>query len=160
MDKLLFEIRQAEDPSRESPGRLVGTLLRYEERARDRKEVFVRGALTWPEEGIVINEQHNRQAPILRAIPYLDGDEVKIDAPVPNTARGRDAVTNIREGVLTGLSVEFHSRSEGRRGNLREIRSAFLGAAALVDKGAYGGSTVEVRQRVWQLDREDLLRWL
>ena len=33
MDKLLFEIRQAEDPSRESPGRLVGTLLVYEERA-------------------------------------------------------------------------------------------------------------------------------
>ena len=46
MDKLLFEIRQAEDPSRESPGRLTGTLLRYNEVARDRKEVFARGALT------------------------------------------------------------------------------------------------------------------
>ena len=145
MDKLLFEIRQAEDPSRDSPGRLVGTLLRYEERARDRREVFARGALAWPADGILINEQHNRQAPILRAIPYLDGDEVKIDAPVPNTTRGRDAVTNIREGVWTGLSVEFHSRSEGRRGNLREIRSAFLGAAALVDSGSYAGAKVEVR---------------
>ena len=62
---------------------------------------------------------------------------MKIDAAVPNTVRGRDAVTNIREGVWTGLSVEFHSRSEGRRGNLREIRSAYLGAAALVDVGAY-----------------------
>ena len=77
----------------------------------------MRGALTWPKEGILINEMHNRQAPILRAVPYLDGDEVKIDTPVPNTTRGRDAVTNIREGVWTGLSVEFHSRSEGRRGN-------------------------------------------
>ena len=65
MDKLVFEIRQAEDPSRESPGRLVGTLLTYEERARDRNEVFRRGALTWPADGILINEQHNRQAPIL-----------------------------------------------------------------------------------------------
>ena len=92
MDALVFEIRQAEDPSRESPGRLTGTILVYEERARDRPEVFARGALTWPKEGILINEQHNRQAPILRAIPYLDGDEVKIDAPVPNTTRGRDAV--------------------------------------------------------------------
>ena len=63
-DKLVFEIRQADDPSRDSPGRLVGTLLVYEERARDRPEVFSRGALTWPKEGIVINEQHNRQAPI------------------------------------------------------------------------------------------------
>ena len=162
MDKLVFEIRQAEDPSRESPGRLVGTLLRYEERANDRREVFARGALTWPEDGILINEQHNRQAPILRAIPYLDGDSVKIDAAVPNTTRGRDAVTNIREGVWTGLSVEFHSRSEGRRGNLREIKSAYLGAAALVDVGSYGGSKVEVRAeagaREWAV--EDVLRWL
>ena len=162
MDKLVFEIRQAEDPSRESPGRLTGTLLVYEERAHDRHEVFKRGALSWPAEGILINEMHNRQAPILRAIPYLDGDSVKIDAPVPNTARGRDCITNIRAGVWGGLSIEFHSRSEGRRGNLREIRSAYLGAAALVDSGAYTGSKVEVRAesgvRAWAV--EDVLRWL
>ena len=162
MDSLIFEIRQAEDTSRESPGRLTGTLLVYEERARDRPEVFVRGALSWPKEGILINEMHNRLAPILRAVPYLEGDEVRIDTPVPNTTRGRDAVTNIREGVWTGLSVEFHSRSEGRRGKLREIRSAYLGAAALVDIGAYSGAKVEVRAkaeaRPWAV--EDVLRWL
>ena len=162
MDALVFEIRQLDDPTRESPGRLVGTLLRYEERARDRNELFARGALTWPEDGILINEQHNRQAPILRAVPYLDGDEVKIDAPVPNTARGRDAVTNIREKIWTGLSVEFHSKAEGRRGNLREIRQAHLGGAALVDAGSYAGATVEVRAeaeaRAWAA--EDVLRWL
>ena len=147
MDKLLFEIRQADDETRDTPGRLVGTLLTYEERARDRREVFARGALTWPADGILINEQHNRQSPVLRALPFLDGDEVKIDAPVPNTTRGRDAVTNIRAGVWTGLSVEFHSRAEGRRGNLREIRSALLGGAALVDLSSYGGSKVEVRAK-------------
>ena len=32
MDKLVFEIRQLEDLTRESPGRLVGTLMNYEER--------------------------------------------------------------------------------------------------------------------------------
>ena len=100
MDELVFEIRQADDPTRESAGRITGVLMRYEERARDRPEVFARASLSWPAEGIVINEQHNRLAPILRAIPFLDGDEVKIDAPVPNTTRGRDAITNIREGVL------------------------------------------------------------
>ena len=160
MDELVFEIRQAEDPTRESPGRLSGTLLVYEERARDRREVFARGALTWPKDGILINEMHNRQAPIVRAIPYLDGDAVKIDTPVPNTTRGRDAVTNIRAGVWTGLSVEFHSRSEGRRGGLREIRSAYLGAAALVDTAAYGGSKVEVRARGAQGLVEAAYRWL
>ena len=145
MDELVFEIRQLEDPTRESPGRLVGTLLRYEERARDRNEVFARGALTWPEAGIVVNWQHDRQRPILRAIPFEEDGEVKIDAPIPNSTLGRDTVVNIRSGVFTGLSVEFHSRAEGRRGNLREIRSAILGAAALVDTGSYAGSKVEVR---------------
>ena len=162
MDSLIFEIRQAEDETRESPGRLTGTLLRYNEVASDRKEVFARGALSWPKEGILINEMHNRQAPILRAVPYLEGDEVRIDSQVPNTVRGRDAVTNIRAGVWTGLSVEFHSQSEGRRGGLREIRSAILGAAALVDIGAYSGAKVEVRgeavARPWTV--EDVLRWL
>ena len=162
MDQLVFEVRQAEDPTRESPGRLTGTLLVYEERARDRNELFVKGALTWPEDGILINEQHNRQAPILRAIPFEEDGAIKIDAPVPNTARGRDAVTNIREGVWTGLSVEFKSKAEGRRGNLREIRQAHLGAAALVDAASYAGSTVEVRAeaeaRAWAA--EDVLLWL
>ena len=160
MDELIFEIRQVDDPSRESPGRLVGTLLRYNEVAQDRGEVFVRGALTWPERGILINEQHNRQAPILRAVPFLDGDELRIDAPVPATQRGRDAITNIREGVYTGLSIEFHSRAEGRRGGLREIRQAYLGAAALVDTASYGGSKVEVRARGAHGLVEAVYRWL
>ena len=149
MDELLFEIRQADDPTRVSAGRLVGTLLRYEETARDRHEVFARGSLKWDEKaGVLINLQHDRQQPLLRAfpVPWM-ATEVKIDAPVPNTTRGRDAITNIREGIYTGLSIEFKSRSEGRRGNLREIRTAFLGAAALVDTGAYAGAKVEVRAK-------------
>ena len=162
MDKLLFEIRQLEDPTRDSPGRMAGTLLVYEERARDRHEVFARGALTWPDTGILVNWQHDRSKPILRAVPFLDGDAVKIDAQIPNTILGRDTATNIRSGVFGGMSIEFRSRSEGRRGNLREIRSAFLGAAGLVDSGAYSGAKVEVRAedeaRVWAL--EDVLRWL
>ena len=160
MDKLVFEIRQLDDPSRESPGRLSGTLLVYEERARDRNEIFKRGALTWPKEGILVNWQHNRQMPLLRAIPFIDGDAVKIDAPIPNTTLGRDAVVNIRSGVFSGLSVEFHSRSEGRRGPLREIRSAILGAAALVDAGAYGGAKVEVRAEGSDTQRRIARLWL
>ena len=160
MDLLTCEIRYAEDETRASPGRLTGVLLRYEERARDRPEVFRRGSLRWPENGVLVREQHNRQAPIVRVIPYLDGDAVKIDTPLPNTARGRDAVTNIREGVLGGLSVEFHAEDEGRRGNLREIRRALLGGAGLVDSPSYKSSTVEVRARRANGLTEEAYRWL
>lgn len=146
-DALLIEVRYAEDLSRQTPGRLVGTLINYEEQAGDRPELFKRGALEWEERGIVINEQHNRTAPILRAVPYLDGDAVLIDQPFPNTQRGRDAAVNLREGVYTGLSIEFHPVAEGRRGQLREIRRALLTGGALVDRPAYTGSKAEVRQR-------------
>lgn len=147
IEHLDVEVRFEADETRASPGRLVGTLMTYEERAGDRAEIFTRGALEWPENGIVINEQHNRQAPILRAVPFVDGDSVKVDQPFPNTQRGRDSAVNLQEGVYTGLSVEFQPADEGKRGNLREIRRAALVGAALVDKPSYTGAVAEVRQR-------------
>lgn len=134
------------DDSRQSPGRIVGTLLTYGQRASDRAEVFADGALRWDEGGVVLNEQHNRQAPILRFVPTVEGREVRIDAPLPDTARGRDAATMIRNGTMTGLSVEFRAEDEGQRGGLREVRSAVLLGAALVDDASYKGS-LEVRER-------------
>ena len=146
MDQLLCEVR-FEDDGRDSPGRLTGTLVTYLEVARDRPELFIRGALDWEDGGIVINEMHNRQAPIVRAVPFLDGDALRIDVALPDTQRGRDTASAMRQEnpLYTGLSVEFNALAEGRRGNLREIRRAKLVRAGLVDRGAYGGSTVEVR---------------
>ena len=61
--------------------------------------------MKWDDDaGIVINLQHVRSQIITRAFPYLDGDALKIDAALPNTTAGRDAATNVREGILTGLS--------------------------------------------------------
>ena len=157
MDSLLCEVRFEADESRQTPGRLTGTLLTYEQPARDRPEIFTRGALSWPEHGIVINEQHNRASPIIRTVPFLEGDDVRIDVALPDTQRGRDAGIMVRNGTLTGLSAEFYARQEGRRGGLREIRGGLLVAAGLVDRASYAGSKVEVR--AWQLDRE-MLRWL
>ena len=50
-------------PAGKAPGRIVGELVIYEKQARDRKEIFTRGSLTFPPDGILITEQHNRQAP-------------------------------------------------------------------------------------------------
>ena len=147
MDRLLCEIRYESDDSRLSPGRLVGTLLTYEERARDRAELFTRGAMRWPEIGVVINLMHDRQQPLLRVFPKLDGDALTVDAALPDTQRGRDVAADMRQEnpLYTGLSVEFRAEQEGRRGGLREIRRAYMPSAGLVDRGAYAGSTVEVR---------------
>ena len=154
------ELRFQEDASRLSPGRLTGTLLTYEQRANDRPEMFARGALIWEATGIIINESHDRRQAIIRALPFVKDDAVLLDFALPDTARGRDVGTSVRNGTLTGLSCEFRSLQEGRRDGLRIITQARLLAAGLVDAPSYGGSTVEVReQRVIEDDLE-ILRWL
>ena len=159
-ENLVCELRFQEDETRLSPGRLTGTLLTYETRASDRPEIFARGALYWPDTGVSINSQHNRKETIVRTVPFLDGDAIKIDVALPDTTRGRDAAVDVRDGTLPGLSVEFHAEKEVRRGGLREIRRARLARAGLVDTPSYSDSTVEVRNRDWWMQDEELLRWL
>ena len=162
MEQLDCEIRFQEDDTRESPGRLVGTLLTYEVRANDRPELFKAGALYFPPDGaIVINEMHDRKSPLLKATPTLVGAELRIDEPFLNTQRGRDTALLVQKRVLTGLSIEMYVEKAGRsRDGTREIRLAYCPRAAIVDVPAYKDSVVEVRERrIWHLDRE-LLRWL
>lgn len=145
-EKRYVEIRLAEDPTRSGPGILEGVLMKYGERARDRDERFSKGALHWPEGGVILNEQHNRQAPIMRFTPKVEGDEVRISAALPDTQRGRDAATGIRNGTYRGLSVEFLAQTESWRGSSRTIDKAALAGAALVDDGSYA-TAVSVRHK-------------
>ena len=147
MDTIQCEVRFQEDDAKQSPGRLVGVLMTYEKRAADRRELFKRGALRFPPGGIIINEQHQRGAPILRAVPIVDGDTVRIDAMLPDTQRGRDAATNLKEGVLTGLSVEMYPEAETMQNGIRVIQRAFAPRAGLVDDPSYSDSTAEVRNQ-------------
>ena len=135
------------DESRQSPGRLVGTLLTYGERAADRPEVFEDGALSWPDNGIVLNRAHRQESPIMRVIPEVRGREVVIDAPLPDTTAGRDAARELRDGLMRGLSVEFRATAARFVGGVRRIQHALLGGAGLVPASAYAGSAVEVRSR-------------
>ena len=142
MDDLLVELRFEDDSSRESPGFVSGTLMVYGERAKNIPERFAPGALEWPAEGIVINAQHRRDAPVLRATPTVDGNRVEIRAALPNTTAGRDTRENIKTGVYRGLSVEFERASVEAEmiGGIRTIRRARLVRAAFVDSPEYAGS--------------------
>ena len=147
-----IEIRA--DDSRESPGRITGTLITYGQRASDRPELFLPGSLEWPERGIILNRQHSRTAPVMRVIPQVVDGAVVIDAALPDTSAGRDTATEIRQGLFTGLSVEFRSISQRFEGGLRKIAKAALSAAAIVDSPSYAGSNLELRsgekrRRVW-----------
>ena len=82
-----------------------GVLVTYGEQAKDRPDVYEAGSLTWPDGGIVLNEQHDRKQLLKRFSPYLAGDELRVDFPLPPTQRGRDAAYMVRDGTYTGLSV-------------------------------------------------------
>ena len=145
--------------SRDSPGRLTGTLLRYLEPAHDRPEVFERGALYWDDD-LILNIQHDRAQPIMRFTPYLEGDDVKVDAMLPDRTIGRDVASAVRDGTLRGLSVEVERSSVQSRmvNGVRRISRAKLVAAGVVDSGSYCGSArVSVRQRE-QRDADMILR--
>lgn len=143
-NEIRCSIECREDDTRQSPGRLVGTILTYGQRAKDRPEQFEQGALTWPVEGVVLNRQHARGAPIMRVIPALVGDELRIDQALPDTQAGRDAATEIRSGLMRGLSVSFQAARDEYRAGVRRIHAAAMTAVGLVDTPAYD-APVEVR---------------
>ena len=143
------EIR--EDPSRESPGRIVGTILTYGQRAKSMPEVFEKGAFDLDAiraaGGVVLDRQHQRANPIMRFYPELRGDDIVIDAALPDTRAGRDTATEVRSGLFTGLSVRFTPQRQQFTGGLRRISKASMVNVALVDDPSYPQGTVEVRQQ-------------
>ena len=160
MDELLIPIEYRQDESRQSPGRLVGILLPYETRAGDRPELFEQGSLFWDAEGILVREMHRRDSPILKTVPILDGQTLRIDAELPDTTRGRDVAVSMRgpNPIYTGLSVEFRSLRETRRNGLRIIQHGKLTGGGLVDLPSYTQALAEVRQQGQQQRRRRL--WL
>ena len=138
-----IEVREVEG----QPARLVGVLMPYGERAKDRPEIFERGSLSWDAAGIVLRRQHNRQQPILRFTPLESNGKVTVDTEIPSTAAGTDCVAEIRSGLLGSLSVEFRAVRQSVVAGVRRISEAVLTGAGLVDSGAYESATVEARAK-------------
>ena len=149
-DEIRCAIECRADETRQSPGRLVGRILRYGERALDRPELFEAGAFDLEAikaaGGVVLNRQHARGAPIMRVVPIERDGELLIDQPLLDSAAGRDAATEIRAGLMRGLSVSFQAKRQAFAGGVRRIQSAAMTAVGLVDSPSYD-APVEVRQR-------------
>ena len=63
---------------------------------------------------------------IMRAMPYLEGRELRISAPLPNNTRGRDVAESMK-GPLPlygGLSVEFRAERQTRQGGIRTYQQS------------------------------------
>ena len=128
----------------EGVNRLVGVLMNYGERAKDRAEVFEPGSLKW-DGPLILNRQHERKNPILKFTPTESEGRVLIDVELPTTSAGIDALAEVRSGLFGSLSIEFKSIKETFVGGCRRISEAILTGAALCDAGAYSSSVVEAR---------------
>ena len=146
------------DGDSDSPGRLVGVLMRYGSPGLHGSEKFAVGSLSWPVNGIRIDLDHasspargSVQPPLMRAVPVVsdDGREVMIDAALPNTQAARDLAVLMRSDppMYSGLSVEFRPVKQRSEGNVRVVESATLEGCALTDRPAYGDTSVSVRDR-------------
>ena len=85
----------------------------------------------------------------------VDGDRIVVDHVLPDTAAGRDAASEIRSGLMTGLSTEVRIDRDTRDGGRRLIQAAELVGVGLVDRAAFESTQVSVherqraRRRIW-----------
>lgn len=131
---------------RGSVGRLTGVLIETGRVASDRREVFVPGSVKWPNDGVDLLRGHGGEK-VLSFAPKVDGSEIRIDEPLPDTIIGRKVRAEVKSGSRSSLSVEFHSLEEEVVSGVREVRSALVEAVALVATGSYQQARAEVRER-------------
>ena len=134
---------------------LAGTLLRYDDVADIGglfKERIVPGAFGQSIAGdIVLTAHHRRDQPLARTghgLTLTDSPQaLMLRADLPETTLANDVLVQVRHGLLAGLSLEFRVHGETQEGDLRVVRHATLTGASVVDRPAYGASTLEARRK-------------
>ena len=112
------------------------------------KEVIDRGAFGNLENAdLILNRQHDRGKPLARTgggglVIEDSPTELQLQADLPDTPTGREAMTLVRSGVLRGFSIEFRAIREYVRNQILHVGEAALVGIALVDKPAYPESQV------------------
>lgn len=119
-----------------------------------RRERFAPGAFgpNVATQDVLLTMQHDRARPLARSggggLTLTDTREaLEVRAELPDTREATDALQLVDSKILRGLSVEFRTmRDEFELATgTRVILAARLIAVSLVDRPAYGESTVSAR---------------
>ena len=120
---------------------LSGVVVAEGRAGSTRQELWTPGAAQWSADGIVVRATH-LQGEVGRAVPTRHpGGEIRIKVR---------ATPEIRQAYESGkrfLSAEFHALKEQRSAGIREVLSALLVGAAMVDDPEYKQATAELRNR-------------
>ena len=148
VEQRYFELRYDGDRT------ISGTAIRYGDTAKlpwGDKERFAPGVFGEVEAAdVLLNVQHERARPIARTqgggLTLVDTiTELRVEAQLPDTTDGNDAISLVRNRVLRGLSVEFVPRTDRLVEGVTVIESAELRGVAIVDRPAYPKSTINAR---------------
>ena len=127
-------------------GRITGPAVTYGEIAQGPKgpERFEPQAWRSGLDTAALNLQHDRDR-VLDPAPIFEDSVISLDMRAMLRREGAEAAL-VRRGALRGLSVGFVALEERTESGVRVISGAHLDHVALVDRPAYAGSTVELRQ--------------
>ena len=149
-----------EDETRQGPGRITGTIIRFNEQIVHNKgpEQFEPRSLAFSDDGVVLYDSHDQapRKPVMLFNPIQDETEARIDAALPDTPAGRRVAQRFRSGEYKGLSVEFRSVKQRYIDGVRSIGKAFINGVAAVESPAYT-TPVEVRAK---RPETEIYRWL
>ena len=152
LQRRFFELRFDE-----AERRVSGTAIRYGDVATlpwGEKERFEAGAFgEVAGSDVMLNVQHDRSLPIARttggSMRLIDtGSSLNIEAILPDTTMANDAVTNVRAGILRGLSIEFAPEQTRMESDTIVVEKATLRGIGVVDRPAYPKSRVLPRSEV------------
>ena len=131
--------------------RLSGTVLRYGDVSPSHRERFEPGALRMAE-AVHLDLFHD----VERAVAWRPGggldlrngrDALAMSAVLPPIPAADRALSLVRSGAVTGLSVEFTATAERRENGLRIVEAATLNGIGIVRAPSYAQSRVEARAR-------------
>ena len=128
-------------------GRTVsGRVMRYGEVTRDsRKHRYLPGSIE--RSNVVLNYMHNRQRPLAREGGNMtltdSSDELRISATMPETVDGNDAITGIKDGLLTGFSGEVAIVQGNATPEAYDISQGVMNRIGLVDDPAFPSSVIQ-----------------
>ena len=129
-----------------------GDVAKVSEKWQERFESGCFGTLNRAD--VILNFNHNRAVPLCRTggggLTLIDNpDQLRVEAILPETQAGNDALELVRNRVVRGFSVEFEPQEiveeRGEKRNTSIIRKATLRNIGLVDRPAYPKSKVNPR---------------
>ena len=145
-----LERRSAFGELRAKGRRVIGPALRYGDVSPSHRERFEPGAIDvatgrtyW------LDREHNQEIVLAHTGSGLElraeNDGLFIEAELAAIPAADRALEDVKSGMLTGLSVEFHALQERQEAGIRVIESAELIGVALVKHPSYQQSVAELR---------------